>query len=290
MTPRSDDGTSYRECRFTSQDGLSLYFRDYGDPQSVRTPVLCLAGLTRNSKDFNRVAARLAAERRVLCPDYRGRGRSAYDPDWRNYVPATYFNDIRHLLAATGVHRVIVVGTSMGGLLACGMAVAMPTAVAAAVINDIGPVINGEGLGKIVAYLRDSTPLPDWDTVIARLRVSFPNLPVYKDGDWFTIAEATYRKGDDGRLYPDWDPALIKPLLADATYGYDLWGLFRALGRMPVLMIRGAKSDVLTAETFARMGAALPHARCLTLPGVGHAPNLSEPQAKEAIDALLREL
>jgi len=289
MTPRSDAGTSYRECRFTSQDGLSLYYRDYGDPLSARTPVLCLPGLTRNSKDFNRVATRLAADRRVLCPDYRGRGRSQYDPDWRNYVPATYLNDIRHLLAATGLHRVIVLGTSMGGLLACGMAVAMPTALAAAVINDVGPDINGEGLGKIVTYLRDSQPLPDWDTVIARLRASFPNLPAYEDGDWFTIAEATYRQGDDGRLHPDWDPALVKPLLADATYGYELWGLFRALRRVPVLMVRGAKSDVLSAATFERMGAALPHARRVTLAGVGHAPNLSEPQAKEAIDALLRE-
>lgn len=290
MTPRAAADT-FRESRFTSQDGLSLYYRDYGDPLSARTPVLCLPGLTRNSKDFNRVAARLAPERRVLCPDYRGRGRSAYDPDWRHYVPATYLNDLRHLLAATGVHRAVVVGTSMGGLLACGLAVAMPTAVAAAVINDIGPEINGEGLAKIIDYLCDSTPLPDWDAVIARLRASFPYLPVYEDGDWFMIAEATYRKGDDGRLHPDWDPALIKPLLAaDATYGYDLWALFRALRRVPVLTIRGAKSDVLTAETFERMGAALPHARRLTLPGVGHAPNLSEPQAREAIDALLREL
>jgi pimeloyl-ACP methyl ester carboxylesterase len=283
------DNAVYRERRLTSQDGLSLYYRDYGDPMSARVPVLCLPGLTRNAKDFHKLATRLSAERRVLCPDYRGRGRSDYDPDWRRYLPSTYLNDLRHLLIAAGLHRVVVVGTSMGGLLACGMAVAVPTAVAAAVINDVGPDIHGEGLAKILVYLNDSTPLADWDTVIQRLRASFPYLPVYDEGDWQAMAEATYRKGDDGRLYPDWDPALMKPLLSDNNHGYDLWALFRALRRVPVVVLRGAKSDVLSAETFASMAEALPQARCVTVPNVGHAPNLSEPSAKEAIDDLLRQ-
>ena len=128
---------SFRERFFTSQDDRRLYFRDYGDPLSQRTPVLCLAGLTRNSKDFGGLAARLASERRVLCPDYRGRGRSQYDPDWRNYTPETCLTDIRHLLAVAGIHRVVVVGTSFGGLLFMMASVAM---IGGVVILEARPV------------------------------------------------------------------------------------------------------------------------------------------------------
>ena len=108
---------AYREQRFTAQGGVSLYFRDYGDPGSVATPLLCLSGLFRNARDFDLLVHRLAGERRVLCPDLRGRGRSDYDPDWRNYKLGTYLNDIAHLLAFANVHRVVVVGTSFGGVL-----------------------------------------------------------------------------------------------------------------------------------------------------------------------------
>src|SRR5262249_34199486 len=135
------------------QDGLRLYFRDYGDPASERTPVLCLTGLTRNSADFHEVALRVAGERRVLAPDYRGRGRSAYDPDWRNYEPRIYVNDAAHLLAATGVERAVVIGTSLGGLLAMGLSVLRPTMVAGIVLNDIGPGLVGSGLARIMDYV-----------------------------------------------------------------------------------------------------------------------------------------
>ena len=130
---------AYREATVSAQDGLALYYRDYGDALASKTPVLCLPGLTRNSADFAELAARLSRGRRVLCPDYRGRGRSAYDSNWRNYDPYVYINDISHLLAATGIGRAVIVGTSMGGLLAMGLAVLRPTLVAGAVLNDIGP-------------------------------------------------------------------------------------------------------------------------------------------------------
>ena len=166
----------YRERRYSAQDGLSLYFRDYGDPLSARTPVLCLTGLTRNSKDYHEVALRLARQRRVLCPDYRGRGRSDYDPDWRNYQPTTYINDMRHLLAALNVHRVVVMGTSLGAFLAVGLAVLAPTLVAGAVLNDAGPEVNAGGLDRILAYVGDDRPLDGWDAAIARMREIFPQL------------------------------------------------------------------------------------------------------------------
>jgi pimeloyl-ACP methyl ester carboxylesterase len=277
----------YRDRRFTSRDGLHLYYRDSGDPLSSRTPVLCLPGLTRNSRDFAALARRLSATRRVLCPDYRGRGQSDYDPDWRNYHPRTYLDDIRHLLAVAGVERVVAIGTSMGGILAAGMAVAMPTALVGAVINDVGPEIGTRGLDRIVAYLRDSGPLADWTAVVAKLRANFPNLPAYADADWLKIAQATYRESHDGLLYPDWDTRLVKPLLADGSEGYNLMALFAALRRVPVLLVRGERSDVLQADAFDRMGTLLPQARRLTVPGVGHAPSLAEPMVQDALDEFL---
>ena len=112
----------FRERWFSAQDGLRLYFRDYGSPSAPGTPMLCLGGLARNSKDFDRLARRLCQHRRVVCPDYRGRGRSSYDPQWQNYRPEVYLNDLAHLLAVCNLHRVLVCGTSMGGLLSMGLA------------------------------------------------------------------------------------------------------------------------------------------------------------------------
>ncbi len=281
---------SYRDRRFTSRDGLNLYFRDSGDPLSPQTSVLCLPGLTRNARDFAALAKRLSATRRVLCPDYRGRGHSDYDSNWRNYRPETYLDDIRHMLALAGIGRVVVIGTSMGGILAAGMAVAMPTALAGAVINDVGPEIGIRGLDRIVNYIRDAGPLPDWNAAVAKLRANFPNLPAYSDGDWLKIAEATYRESHDGLLYPDWDVRLVNPLLENGTEGYNLMALFSALRALPVLLVRGERSDVLQADAFERMGRLLPAARRLTVPGVGHAPSLSEPLAQDALDEFLLHL
>src|SRR5260221_4043182 len=129
----------FRGGRLGAQAGLALTSRDYGDPRPPRLPLVCLTGLTRNSADFADLADRHAGERRILCLDYRGRGRSAYDSDWRNYDPLIYVSDIAHLIAANDVHRAVVVGTSLGGVLTMALAVLKPTTLAAAVLNDIGP-------------------------------------------------------------------------------------------------------------------------------------------------------
>ncbi len=281
-------GPKFRERRFTSRDGLSLYFRDSGDPFSPRLPALCLPGLTRNSRDFAALAARLSETRRVICLDYRGRGQSDYDSNWRNYHPLTYLDDIRHLLAVLGIGRIVAIGTSMGGLLAAGMAAAMPTALAGAVINDVGPEIGQRGLDRIVAYMKDVGPLADWNAAVAKLRATFPNLPAVRPEDWLKIAQATYREGHDGLLHPDWDTRLVRPLLEEGTASYNVTALFAALRSLPVLLVRGERSDVLTADAFERLGARLPQARRITVPGVGHAPSLSETQVKDALDDFFR--
>ncbi len=295
MTPRDgSERPGFREGFLTAQDGLRLYYRDYGHDDRVRerrrTPVLCLPGLARNAKDFHDLALRLAGERRVICPDYRGRGRSGYDPNWRNYEARTYVNDLRHLLAALNLHRVIVIGTSLGGLLAMALAVAAPTALAGVVINDVGPEVDARGLERIVAYLRGCGPQPDWQAAGQYLRGALPNLPIDSDEGWIRLARNTYREGEDGLLHPDWDPNMVKALLRHREPPPDMWPLYRALQRVPVLALRGGASDVLTAETFARMKAEKPDLVQVTLAGVGHPPFLHQPPALSAIDAFLASL
>ncbi len=281
---------AYREHRFIAQDGLGLYFREYGDRYSTATPLLCLGGLTRNAKDFHALARRVAPERRVLCLDLRGRGRSDHDPNWRNYHPATYLNDIAHLLAIADVHRVVVVGTSLGGVLAMAMGASMPSALAGAVLNDIGPEIERGGLEPILSYIRVDRPQPDWDGAIRAIRTHLPDL-VYQDEAMFeAMARNTFREGDDGLLHFDWDVNIVKPALADRGATPDLWPLFRGLRSVPLLAFRGEASELLTADCFAKMGRERPDARMVTVPRTGHAPTLTEPECVEALDAFLREL
>ncbi len=278
----------YRERRFTSQDGLSLYYRDYGDPGARAVPIVCLGGLTRNSKDYHRLASRFSPGRRVICPDYRGRGLSEYDPDWRNYNPSTYVMDLHHLLAAAGLHRIVVVGTSLGGLMAMALAVSHPTALAGAVLNDIGPELSSGGLKPIIDYLRTPRTFASLAEVALYLKKYFPNLPAANETEWQSIADRTYRRAGDGSFRVDWDPDIVKPLLVAHNEGtQDLWPLFRALGDRPVLALRGELSDLLSEETFLRMGRELPNIHTVLVPGVGHPPGLEEPVSRVALDSFL---
>lgn len=280
----------FRDCFFTSQDNLRLYYRDWGDPLSPRLPVLCLPGLTRNSRDFESFARRLSPSRRVVCPDYRGRGRSAYDPDCNNYQPASYIGDLRHLMAASGLHRCVVVGTSLGGLLAMSLAAAQPTALAGFVTNDIGPAVNPGGLGRILDYIAEDRPQPDWPSAVAAMRALFPMLGLRTEEDWLAFARGTFREGEDKLLHYDWDVRLVKPLLDPRFSLGDLWPLYRAAAAFPMLALRGEISDVLSRETFERMAEIKPDLIRVTVPGLGHAPTLNEPEAKEAIDDFLARL
>ena len=278
----------YRERYVRSQDGLRLYVRDYGDPASPLTPILCLSGITRNSKDFAAVAAYLSAGgRRVVCPDYRGRGRSDYDHDWRRYDVPTYINDVRHIVTACHLHRLAVIGTSLGGFLAMGLAVAMPTAVAGAVLNDVGPELNAAALTPVIDYMNDNSSYADWDAVVSRLRQTFPDLPATTDAEWRTIAEATHVEDEDGRIHRDWDHRIVKPLLRRRQPVIDLWPLFRALRPFPVLALRGALSQLLSESSLARMADTASTITTVTVPGVGHAPDLTEAESRAAIDAWL---
>lgn len=282
---------AFAERWFTARDGLRLYYREYGAARPDGRPaVLCLGGLTRNSKDFHAPAMRLATRYRVLCPDYRGRGRSAYDPDPFNYRPETYLEDLRHLLCVAQCHRVVVLGTSLGGLLAMAMGVAMPTALAGALLNDVGPALPQAGLAPIIAYLKDDRPAASWEDAAGQLRRAFPTLPATTEADWQAIARATFVAGPDGRLRRDWDPAIVRPLTERPLPDTDLWPLFGALRRVPLAVVRGEKSAVLPAAVLQRMIARHPGLIHGVVPGVGHAPNLNDPISTETIDALLAAL
>jgi pimeloyl-ACP methyl ester carboxylesterase len=285
----AEDG--WRERFFRCQDGLRLFYRGYGDPASPVTPILCLGGLTRNSKDFAAVARRIAGDgRRVFCLDYRGRGRSERDPDWRRYQPRTYVEDIRHLLIVEGLDQVAVIGTSLGALLAMAMAAAMPTVLAGAVLNDAGPEVTPAAVAPILAYLHDQAPLADWQEAAERLRRHFPDSDGRTPEEWDRYARNVYRRDDDGKIRPDWDPAIARPLLRTRGQSVDLWPLYRSLRRVPVLVLRGARSEILRPSTLARMSQDMPQVATRTVAGVGHAPTLDEPEAVEAIDAWLGRL
>lgn len=281
----------FTEHRFTARDGLALYYRDYafaGNGQAQRPAVLCLPGLTRNSKDFHQPALRLQGLGwRVICPDMRGRGRSPHDPDPANYRVETYLDDMRNLLAVLGLHRVVVIGTSMGGIMAMAMAAVMPTVLAGVVLNDVGAVVPAEPLKPIIDSMRGRGSFATWDQAAFALRHGFPDLPAYTDREWMDLAQATFIEGPDGRIHRDWDLDIVKPLLALPAGDTDLWPYFRALKRVPTGVVRGSKSDILSAEILTAMIHNRPGLIHATVANVGHPPNLREQPSKEVIDAVL---
>ncbi len=280
----------FRERGFSARDGLELYFRDYGDPLSHGTPLVCLGGLTRNSRDFHILASRAGHQRRVVCPDYRGRGRSSYDPNWRTYAPHNILNDVIQLLAATNLHRVVICGVSFGGFLAMGLGVAAPTALAGVILDDVGPEVDPAVARQILDYIAVDRPQPDWDAAVSEIQARFPNLSARDAASWRRFAEGTYREGEDGRLHFDWDPAIARPLDELSERPRDYWPLYRSLRRVPVLAIRGGRSDVLSPATLARMAAEKPDLIQLTLTNVGPPPTLDDPETENAIDDFLERL
>ncbi|WP_460021638.1 alpha/beta fold hydrolase [Magnetospira thiophila] len=280
----------YREGHYLSQDGLRLYYRDYGDPLSDSVPLLCLPGLTRNSRDFDDFARRHMTRRRVVCPDFRGRGRSQYAPLPSDYEPSKTVDDIRHLLSALNLHRVIVVGTSFGGIMAMAMAVALPNCLKAVVLNDVGPEIGATGVSHIIEYLSKDWTEPNWESAAEHMKVVFPRETFPDPEDWLKLAQGTYKEQSDGLLHFDFDRGL-RHLLSPGPEGpTDLWPLFRALKRVPVMVVRGGDSLILTAEGLQKMSENHPDLAQVTLPGCGHPPFLNEPLVAESVDAFLAAL
>ena len=276
----------YEDFWYRAQDGLKLYCRDYPGNRRGRPAILCLPGVARNSKDFALFAEKHQAEGwRILCPDYRGRGRSAYDPNPANYEPARYLDDIRHLLSATGTHRVIVVGTSLGGLMGLALAVATPMAMAGLVMNDIGPDIDSSGLSRIIAYIGNDRTFATLEEAVADIKTVL-NMPNLTEAEWTMVADGSVRQTDDGSYQLDWDTKIAEPMKRQSSLP-DLWALFRAVRNIPVLALHGEVSDILSNDTFQKMQIGMPNITGVDIPGAGHCPTLQEPAASEAIDDFL---
>lgn len=278
--------------RHWSREGLSLFARDYpavGIEKGL--PVVCLHGLTRNSRDFADVARRLAANgRRAIVPDVRGRGRSGYDPRPKRYQPLTYARDILALLDSLGIPRAVFIGTSMGGIITMMVAGLRRRSIAAAVLNDVGPEVDRAGIDRILSYAGKFRPIESWDDAEAYVRLTMGlAFPDYDDADWAAFARQTFRE-EAGRPVFDYDPAIMVPLSKGPPNTRSFLGmiLFRRLARSrPTLLIRGELSDLLSERIAERMKRNAPSLQVATVPGVGHAPVLTEPAAVEAIDEFL---
>jgi pimeloyl-ACP methyl ester carboxylesterase len=280
----------FEERIIATADGLALYARDYA-PREPATglPVVCLHGLTRNSRDFEAIAPRIAAcGRRVIAPDMRGRGRSANDPDPAHYAPPVYAQDVIALLQALSVPKAVFIGTSMGGVIIMVLAALAPDRVAAAVLNDVGHKLAPEGLQRIASYVGRARAAASWGEAADIMRVingvAFPRR-VADRVFWETFARRTFREREDGTLELDYDPAIALAFAAapaDAPPA-DMTPLFQALTTKPVLSMRGAVSDLLSPAIIAEMRALMPDLEAVEIADIGHAPMLDEPQAWEAL-------
>jgi pimeloyl-ACP methyl ester carboxylesterase len=278
---------NWHDIFFTSRDGLRLYARHYQARARGRRPVVCTAGLTRNCRDFHDIASALAGNdevgRDVYTIDYRGRGRSEHDPDWRNYSLLVETNDVLDMMTLRGVHSAALIGTSRGGLIAMLMAVLRPGAIGAVVLNDIGPAIEREGLARIIAYV-GRVPLPaDWTEATGLVREmhqrQFTSVTAEQ---WEEFAHQVFND-DNGLPAPAYDPNLSKALSIMSGETPDLWPQFAALSHVPALALRGENSDILSGKTLSEMGRRHPRLQSLTVRGQGHAPLLKDDFSIHAI-------
>lgn len=272
---------------WTSGDGLALYYRDYPG-SSERPPLLCLHGLTRNSRDFASIAERYAGEFRVIAVDFRGRGNSDRDPNPANYVPATYANDVLALLNELGIDSAIFFGTSLGGLVTMITAALDPGRIAGTILNDIGPDIDSDGLERIGSYVGKAVRLRDWSEAAAYVSALNNHVPArFTADDWMRVAHQLCRE-QDGEIVLDYDRAIADAFkVGPAAAPFDMWPLFRMLATKPLLILRGETSDLLSTVTAERMKAEAADAEVVEVAGVGHAPWLDEPEVTEALDRFL---
>jgi pimeloyl-ACP methyl ester carboxylesterase len=284
-----NDTPEFRGHRWVSDDGLTLYSRVYDRAGSAARTVLCLHGLTRNSKDFEDLAEYLSPRYRVICPDLRGRGLSDYDTRWQNYKPAIYLADIAGLLKSLDIPRVSVIGTSLGGILGMLLPALLPGAITGLVLNDIGPEVDPVGIARIRSYAGKLPPVAGWDEAVAQLRLVFTGAwPGLSGETWQRLARRNYREDATGTPVLECDPQVGEALRA-APAG-DLWSVWAQLGDVPVLAIRGALSDLLSASTLARMQREKSNLAILTVAERGHVPLLDEPECLAAIDTFLARL
>lgn len=288
--------STYSDLSYTSTDGLALYARDYAAHSGpARLPVICIHGLTRNSADFDELAPWIAGQgRRVIALDVRGRGRSSNDPDPSHYNPITYAGDVMKLAHELGIARAVFVGTSMGGIITMTLALRRLRLIAAAVLNDVGPVISQKGLSRIAAYAGKGCQLGSWDEAAQYIRnINASAFPANDMLEWEKWARRAFTENEQGQLVLRYDPNIAVPIQSGKLKPTSWIGrmAFRRLARnRPTLLVRGALSDLVEDEQASYMRRAAPAMKYAVVPGVGHAPMLTEPPARAAIEQFLSQV
>lgn len=282
---------AFASGQWTSADGLTLHYRDYPGRKD-RPPLLCIPGLTRNARDFEPVADAFAGEWRVIAVDLRGRGESDYAKDSATYAPPTYAEDVRALLDQLALDRVVAVGTSLGGIISVSLAARDPARFAGLAINDIGPVIEPAGLARIRDYVGQGRSFPTWMHAARALREMMgESFPDYSVSEWLRMAKRLMAINNSGRIGFDYDMRIAEPFAADENVEPpDMWSAFRAASSVPMLVLHGELSDILSSDTVDRMKRELPAMETITIARTGHAPSLDEPEAQAAIARLLARI
>ncbi len=281
----------YTENFFESADGLQLFYRDYEAGDSTLPPLVCMHGLTRNSSDFDDFATHFAGQRRMLVPDTRGRGRSEHDSQWQNYHLLTYVADTWRLLDQLGIDEVILLGSSMGGLMSMYMAQQQPERIRGVILNDIGPELAPEGIARIFGYMEAEQESFTLDEAMKRIMdVNAPFFPKYDANDWMDFTRRIYQEVEPGRYQTAYDKGITRALVEPAVIPDDPWVAFQALRDKPVLVVRGMLSDLLSLDIVARMRAVIPGLQHLEVADRGHHPSLNEPECVAAIKDFLNSL
>ena len=286
----------FSDLSYTSTDGLTLYARDYPAASgAAKLPVICIHGLTRNASDFDELAPWIAGQgRRVIALDVRGRGRSQRASDPSKYNPIVYAGDVIKLAHDLGIERAVFVGTSMGGIITMTLALRRLKLIAAAVLNDVGPVISKKGLTRIAGYAGKDCVVDSWqqatDYIMTINQQAFPGNDL---AEWDKWARRAFVENEQGRLVLRYDPNIAMPLQSGKLKSNSWMGriAFRRLARnKPVLLVRGALSDLVEDEQACYMRRTAPAMKYAVVPGVGHAPMLTEPPAREAIQQFLSQV
>ena len=269
--------------RFTTSDGLSLDWQEEG----AGLPLLCIPGLTRNAADFDELAAALDGRCRLIRLTLRGRGASDRDPNPTNYNVAVEARDVVEFLDFLGLPKVTVIGTSRGGLIAMVLAATVHDRLSGVLLNDVGPELAPEGLANILTYLGVPPKARTHAEVVGALRTRMTAFPGLPDEKLMSLARRWFDQGPDG-LALNYDPRIRDNIEATAGQAApDMWPLFDALQGIPVAVVRGANSDLLTRETVERMRERRPDLIVAEVPDRGHVPFLDEPEAQAALAALL---
>jgi len=283
---------SWEDRYWTSRDGLKLHYRDYAGPAD-RPPLVCLHGLTRNTRDFENLAERLAGEWRVIGVDFRGRGGSEHDSESARYMPPVYAADVLQLLDELGVAEAVFIGTSLGGIVTMIVAGFAPQRIAGALLNDVGPQLDKAGLDRIRGYVGTPLLFESWDDAADRLSAKYGDVhPAYGRAEWIRYAKRVAHETPRGIEF-DYDMAIAQPFNRmddQAASASSAWPLFRGLAGKPVVILRGESSDLLSPEVARKMVEAVPDAELVTVRNVGHAPDFDEPESVAAVDRLLERV